>query len=152
MEIGSPGLRITRFREVPDGRIYVEAGAARPGGSTFLSLCWPRPLEILTVQCTHPAQGASILDTLPCGRGTQERARLFRRAERQRARRSQTRRATKGLLSNRSSWFTTSEAVVDISRTRALATVVRSVYRPVLLHSEKSVRFTASFGRFAFSY
>lgn len=48
-----------------------------PEGSTFLSLCLNR-LEILTVQCTHPAQGASILDTLPCGCGTQERGRLFR--------------------------------------------------------------------------
>jgi len=40
-----------------------------------------RLFEILTVQCTHPAQGAAITTTAAAGtvHGTQERGRLFRR-------------------------------------------------------------------------
>lgn len=52
-------------------------------GAARFSHYVPRFFEILTVQCTHPAQGATITTTaavdIGAVHGTQERGRLFRR-------------------------------------------------------------------------
>ena len=97
---------------------------AGQGMGQHVPLIMPRPRSLRNPNCTMLSprpRGHSILDTVPCGRGTQERARLFRRGLTGSVREDHRHTKLKGLLSDRSSRFTTvGEAIMHASRTLTL--------------------------------